>query len=50
MQAAVLEECLKSGKAYANLSCDGRASMPSFSSDFADAFAEVGFRALLSLG
>lgn len=41
LQAAVVEDCLTSGKAFASLSCDGQASMPSFSSEFADALTQV---------
>ena len=49
LQATVLEDCINSGKAFASLSCDGQASMPSFSSKFADALTQVSHWATLSL-
>ena len=49
LQAAVLEDCVSSGMAYARLSCNGQASLPSFSSEFAHALAQVSHQALSSL-
>ena len=49
LQAAVLEDCVSSGMAYARLSCDGQGSLPSFASEFAHALAQVSHQALPSL-
>ena len=48
LQCTLLEDCLNSGKAYARLSCDGQAPMPAFSSEVADALAQVSQKAVLS--
>lgn len=49
LQAAVLEDCVRSGMPYARLSCDSQGSLPSFASEIAHALAQVSHQALPSL-